>query len=321
MEQPGTDLDGLATLNGTIGVSYWFNDFVGITAQSGLKNSFDEEILVDHFQHSVGLTIKFGGSDSDGDGVYDKYDVCPEVAGLEAFNGCPDTDGDGIEDSKDACVNEAGLAEFNGCPDTDGDGVVDGSDDCPTVKGLKALNGCPDADSDGITDAKDNCPNEAGPAANNGCPWTDKDGDGVLDKDDRCPEVAGVAENQGCPPVARMSVTEITMLDNLARTVYFNSGKDSFKAETYAILDKIAELIKGFPKESFTIGGHTDSVGSEALNQKLSDKRANAVMTYLKSKVANSFTATGYGEATPIASNKTRKGRAQNRRVEIKLVR
>ncbi len=182
------------------------------------------------------------------------------------------------------------------------------------------MNGCPDTDGDGITDAKDNCPTEAGPSANKGCPWTDKDGDGVLDKDDRCPEVAGVAENNGCPPIPRMTEVEISVLDNLARTVYFNSGKDSFKPETYAILDKIAELIKGFPSESFTIGGHTDSVGSDALNQKLSDERAAAVKKYLESKVSNKFTAKGYGESDPIASNKTRAGRAENRRVDIKLV-
>ena len=52
--------------------------------------------------------------------------------------GCPDSDGDGIEDSKDDCPNEAGLAEFNGCPDSDGDGVADKDDNCPTVAGLKA---------------------------------------------------------------------------------------------------------------------------------------------------------------------------------------
>ena len=68
-----------------------------------------------HFQHRLGVTIKFGGTDSDGDGIYDKQDACPNEAGLEQFNGCPDSDGDGIEDSKDSCPNSAGLAELNGC--------------------------------------------------------------------------------------------------------------------------------------------------------------------------------------------------------------
>ena len=54
------------------------------------------------------MNIKFGGIDTDGDGVYDKFDACPEVAGLEEFQGCPDTDGDGIVDSEDACPKRAG---------------------------------------------------------------------------------------------------------------------------------------------------------------------------------------------------------------------
>ena len=311
---------GAGTVNGGLGFNYWFTENIAFNLQSTYKHSF-EDYLAPHFQHMAGIAIKFGGKDSDDDGIYDKDDACPDVKGLPEFNGCPDTDGDGIEDSKDDCPDTAGLAALNGCPDTDGDGIADIKDDCPEVAGLASMNGCPDTDGDGITDAKDNCPTEAGPSANKGCPWTDKDGDGVLDKDDRCPEVAGVAENDGCPPIARMTITEITELDNLARTVYFNSGKDSFKPETYAILDKIVDLLKGFPKEEFTIGGHTDSVGSESSNQKLSNDRANAVVTYLRSKLSNKFVATGYGESSPIASNNTRAGRAQNRRVEIKLIR
>ncbi len=283
---------GAGTLNGGLGINYWFSENVALNVQTTYKHAF-EDYLAPHFQHSVGVAIKFGGKDTDEDGIFDKDDACPDVKG---------------------------LPEFNGCPDTDGDGIADAKDDCPNVAGSAAMNGCPDTDGDGITDAKDNCPTEAGPSANKGCPWTDKDGDGVLDKDDRCPEVAGVADNQGCPPIPVMTETHINKLKNLATAVYFNSGKDSFTAETFKILDEIAELIKPFTNSAFTIGGHTDSVGSNSLNQKLSEKRANAVMNYLKTKVNNSFTATGYGESNPIASNKTRKGRAQNRRVEIKLV-
>jgi hypothetical protein len=73
------------------------------------------------------------------DGIYDKDDACPDVAGLKEFNGCPDTDGDGIQDSADACPDVFGLAALNGCPDTDGDGVADKDDACPDVFGLAAL--------------------------------------------------------------------------------------------------------------------------------------------------------------------------------------
>ncbi|MGG5507011.1 MULTISPECIES: OmpA family protein, partial [unclassified Myroides] len=92
--------------------------------------------------------------------------------GLPEFNGCPDTDGDGIPDHLDECPDVPGLAEFNGCPDTDGDGVPDHKDECPEVPGPKENNGCPwpDRDGDGVPDHLDNCPDVPGPASNNGCP-------------------------------------------------------------------------------------------------------------------------------------------------------
>merc|ERR1712194_216020 len=101
----------------------WFNDNIGLNFQHGSKFGFADKVG-DHIQTSLGLIIQFGGTDTDGDGVYDKNDACPEVAGLEEFNGCPDSDGDGIKDSDDACPNTAGLAAMNGCPDADGDGVA-----------------------------------------------------------------------------------------------------------------------------------------------------------------------------------------------------
>jgi outer membrane protein OmpA-like peptidoglycan-associated protein len=82
--------------------------------------------------------------DRDHDGVPDKDDRCPDVAGLATLQGCPDRDGDGIADNVDACPDLAGPAQFNGCPDTDGDGIPDNLDRCPTVKGLASMNGCPE---------------------------------------------------------------------------------------------------------------------------------------------------------------------------------
>ena len=128
---------GAGTLNGVLGLKYWLNEKVALNARSSYKHSFEDALLT-HLQHSLGVTFKFGGNDSDGDGIYDNEDACPQVPGLEAFNGCPDSDNDGIQDSKDDCPNVAGLAEFNGCPDTDGDGIIDSKDDCPTVAGVRA---------------------------------------------------------------------------------------------------------------------------------------------------------------------------------------
>ena len=311
---------GAGTLNGSLGFRYWFNDRWGVSLQSKYKHSF-QEYLTKHFQHTAGVVINFGGKDTDGDGIYDKDDACPEVAGLEAFNGCPDSDGDGIEDGKDTCPNTAGLAEFNGCPDTDGDGISDNNDNCPNTAGLASLSGCPDADGDGIADGNDNCPNQAGPAANNGCPWPDTDGDGVLDKDDQCPNEAGTVANNGCPEVALPDAEIENRLTNYARTINFNTGKSTFKEDSYSTLQAIAAILKEYPKANFTIEGHTDSVGSKSSNQLLSERRANAVMDYLVNNgiATERLTAVGYGEDNPIASNATRAGRASNRRVEIKL--
>ncbi len=316
------DNQGGGTLNGTLGLHYWFNNFIGVNLQSTYKENFDQDNIAAHFQHSAGLTIKFGGKDTDGDGIYDKNDACPDVAGLEAFNGCPDSDGDGIEDSKDNCPNEAGLAEFNGCPDSDGDGVPNNNDNCPNVAGLKSLKGCPDADGDGVTDASDNCPNEAGPSANNGCPWPDSDGDGVLDKDDQCPNEAGTVANNGCPEVVVPTEAVQKQLTEYAKTINFNSSKATFKDDAYPTLQAITGILKEYPKANFRIEGHTDSSGSNATNQRLSDSRAKAVLDYFVANgvSANRLTAQGYGEDSPIASNNTRAGRAANRRVDVKLV-
>ena len=321
MEQPGADLAGLATVNGTVGVSYWINDLIGITAQSSLKNSFDEVVLVDHFQHSLGLTIKFGGKDSDRDGVYDKYDVCPDVAGLAEFNGCPDSDSDGIQDSEDTCPNQAGSAEFNGCPDTDGDGVSDNNDTCPNEAGSKALSGCPDSDSDGVANAQDTCPNEAGPVANNGCPWKDGDSDGVLDKDDNCPNEAGTVANNGCPEVVLPTEEQQAQLISYSRTINFALGKSSFQKDAISTLEAITAILTAYPKANFVVEGHTDSLSSEGFNQKLSEARAAQVVTFLTTGgiASERLESVGFGETTPIESNMTAAGRAANRRVEVKL--
>lgn len=308
---------GAGTFNGGLGLNFWFTETVGLTVQSTYKHAF-EDYLVKHFQHSAGLSIKFGGTDTDGDGVYDKDDACPEVPGLEAFNGCPDADGDGIEDSKDACPNEAGSQEMNGCPDADGDGVADKDDKCPNEAGLSSLAGCPDADEDGVADGDDECPNEAGPADNNGCPWPDTDGDGVLDKDDKCPETAGTVANEGCPEVTEEVQKQ---LNEYARTILFDLGKSSIQEESEEVLADIISILNEYPTAKFTVEGHTDSTGSDKLNKSLSEARALSVKEYLVENGVDEFrlSAIGYGEEKPIATNNTRKGRAQNRRVEINL--
>jgi outer membrane protein OmpA-like peptidoglycan-associated protein len=309
------------TLNGGLGLTYWFTETVGLSVRSTYKQSFEDvrEDMPSHMQHFAGLTFKFGGKDTDGDGIYDKDDACPEIAGLKQFNGCPDTDGDGIADKDDSCPEIAGPVEFNGCPDTDGDGIADKDDACPEVAGLKSLGGCPDADGDGITDKSDKCPEVKGPKENGGCPWPDRDGDKVLDKDDKCPDVAGTIANNGCPEV---SDEVVKRLNDYAKTILFNSGKSTFQQQTYPVLQSIAAILKEYPSSKFSIEGHTDSDGKDAANQKLSEDRAAAVRNYLvENGVATErLTSVGFGESKPIDTNKTKAGKANNRRVEVKLV-
>lgn len=313
------DGKGEGMLNVGLGFNTWLKENVGITFQTGTKKGFSNDVA-SHFQSSLGLTFKFGGKDTDGDGVYDKDDSCPDVAGLAAFNGCPDADGDGVQDSKDSCPNVAGLAALNGCPDADGDGIADKDDMCPNEKGTSANRGCPDSDGDGVVNKDDKCPNVAGPAANGGCPWPDTDGDGVLDKDDNCVNEAGPASNNGCPePV--ISDAAVQTINMGSKSILFNTGKTSFKPGVTKKLDEIVAIMNQFPKATFTVEGHTDSTGGAAVNLRISEKRAMAVRDYFVKKgiATDRLEAKGYGEGSPVADNKTRAGRAENRRVEIKV--
>ena len=181
------------------------------------------------------------------------------------------------------------------------------------------MNGCPDADGDGVADKDDECPSEAGPAENNGCPWPDTDGDGVLDKDDECPDTAGTVANNGCPEVTEEVQAQ---LNEYARTILFDTGKASLKPESTRVFVDIIRILDQYPNSRFTVEGHTDSVGSNSLNQKLSEERANSVRDFLINEGidASRLEAVGYGEERPIATNNTRAGRTQNRRVEINLI-
>jgi len=201
-----TDLDFFVPVGA--GVNFRLGKYAYINVQSEFRISFSGDR--DNFHHGIGLGFMIGKiketevfsifpgvaiPDTDGDGIEDSRDICPEVAGVEAFNGCPDTDGDGLEDKLDQCPNVAGPKETQGCPDADGDGVSDDIDKCPQDAGT--LQGCPDSDEDGIADNEDKCPNEKGTRETEGCPSIDTDKDGVFDHLDQCPTIAGTIN--GCP--------------------------------------------------------------------------------------------------------------------------
>lgn len=251
-------------------------------------------------QHLLGFVISMGGKrekpvrdvDSDGDGVVDSKDLCPNTpAGVAVdANGCPlDSDGDGVADYLDKCPNtpRGAKVDADGCPvDTDGDGVADYLDKCPdTPKGVKV-------------DA-------------NGCP-IDTDGDGTPDYLDKCPTIPGPKENDGCPLEAKK------MIDSLAG-IQFEFNSSIIKPESYPILDEAVKTMKNNPNYNLDIAGHTDNMGEADYNQWLSERRAKSVADYLTEKGidASRFTTTGYGETMPIADNETVEGRAKNRRVDF----
>ncbi|MFY0593077.1 thrombospondin type 3 repeat-containing protein [Roseivirga sp.] len=328
-----------ATIPMGAGVEFKVTEGASITTKAAFNNSVQD--APSYMQYSLGVSFSLGRKkDSDGDGIYDKEDACPNQAGpaenkgcpwpdsdgdgvldkddacpTEAgtLNGCPDTDGDGIKDSEDKCPTVAGVAAFGGCPDTDGDGVQDSEDECPNVAGT--LNGCPDNDGDGVKNSDDRCPNVAGTL--NGCP--DADGDGIRDQDDTCPQVAGIAANKGCPEVKE----EVKKALELAvKNIQFNSGSDVLKTSSYASLNQVAELMKEDTSFNLELSGYTDNTGRVESNLELSKRRANAVKAYLEGQsiAANRLSADGYGIANPVADNATREGRAANRRVELKIV-
>lgn len=297
----------------------------------------------DQCPDQAGPILLMGCPDSDGDGIIDKEDRCPNTPGEAIHSGCPDTDKDGIADDKDACPTIAGASSANGCPDADGDGTADRDDDCPNEKGPSSNRGCPvyDADNDGIPDKDDLCPNQRGPASTNGCP--DTDGDGIPDKSDLCPTEAGVSTasgcpdgdgdgvpnhldkcpdekgtNEGCPDISK---EDKEVLAFAAKNVQFEPGKATLKAQSFATLDKVAEIIAKYPRYNVNVDGHTDDTGDAAANRLLSEERAYSCYQYLLARGVDvaRMNYKGYGKSKPIAANNSMEGRERNRRVEFNM--
>lgn len=261
----------------------------------------------------------FGERDKDGDGVADKKDACPDVFGLADFQGCPDTDRDGIQDKDDRCPTVFGLSSLHGCPDTDGDGIADMDDRCPEMAGPISLKGCPDKDGDNIADVDDHCPETAGIAAFQGCP--DTDGDGIQDNMDKCPEIAGPADNQGCPVDTAKPAPPAPVEKEISSTITFKLNRTTVGKSSYPVLQAAATKAKADRSAIIIVDGYTDSKGRAAYNRKLSVKRAKAVKAVLVKMGADGkqIEIHGHGSKEPVGNNKTRKGRIENRRVEIHL--
>jgi outer membrane protein OmpA-like peptidoglycan-associated protein len=298
-----------------------------------------------------GATVDAQGcpSDSDSDGVADGLDRCPDTpSGVTVdAQGCPaDSDGDGVADYLDKCPDTPSGVQVDtagdraGCPaDSDGDGVPDLQDRCPntpTAARPVDANGCPvDSDSDGVADYRDRCPNTpaaARPVDTNGCP-VDSDGDGVPDYRDRC---LGTAPNtrvdgSGCPtavaappprPVEAGGRAYPLPDVNASRVL----GGVTFRGQAVLTpaarseLNLVADAIMATPNSRWEVGGYWDNRGAPARTRRMTQLRAAAVRAYLVGRgvPSASIIAVGYGSRNPVADNTILRGRARNRRVEIR---
>jgi outer membrane protein OmpA-like peptidoglycan-associated protein len=250
--------------------------------------------------------------DTDGDGISNKADACPEVPedmdSFEDTDGCPedDNDKDGLADANDRCPNEAedmdSFEDTDGCPDTDNDadGLADTADSCP-----------------GDAEDKDAFEDE------DGCPDPDNDKDGVLDADDRCPKdmetMNGFRDKDGCADEVPASILKFS---GRIEGIKFETGKAKLTKGSSVVLDQAVKILEEYPDLRIEVQGHTDDVGDDAMNMKLSQDRADAVVAYFTGKgiAADRLVAKGYGETVPEVPNKDSKSRARNRRVEFKLI-
>ncbi|MGM0620279.1 MAG: OmpA family protein [Bacteroidota bacterium] len=323
---PGYLMDNLhegVNFNAGIGSKFPISPNTSLYLEAGYIHGIEGERHVDEILTTVNDNfIKLSGiiefaigaaKDSDGDGVPDRKDKCPDTPpGVEVDeDGCPlDRDGDGVPDYKDDCPDEPGEARFNGCPDSDGDGIPDKDDDCPDTPGLAKFNGCPDTDEDGVPDHLDKCPDtpKGCPVDEDGCPL-DSDGDGVIDCEDRCPTEPGPADNDGCPAEEELDIP----------AVYFDFDKAELRPEAIEELDELVETLSESKEYEIVVGGHTCDIGTNQYNMDLSERRAQAVVKYLLSKgISNTYVGSNYyGEEEPAVPNTSIENRRKNRRVEF----
>jgi OOP family OmpA-OmpF porin len=294
------DSDTDFLVNYGVGLKYFFTEDLAVRGDVRHIHAFGDP--ENNFVYTAGLTYLMGGKD----------DQPP--APLPVV----DSDGDGITDLQDRCPGTPpGTAvDAAGCPlDTDSDGVYDERDQCPDTPAGVAVSplGCPlDSDRDGVYDYLDKCPDTAAGTVvdGDGCPLdNDSDGDGISDDRDECPDTpAGLTvDEKGCP----ISIT---------LSIEFDVDKYDIKPRYHNELAKGAAFIQKYSDQKILIAGHTDSTGTEAYNEILSQRRAESVRNYLIQNFGldgDKLFARGFGETAPIAVNDTIEGRQHNRRVEL----
>jgi OmpA-OmpF porin, OOP family len=228
-----------------------------------------------------------------------------------AFAAPADSDNDGVIDELDRCPGTpaGAVVDQHGCePDSDGDGVPDRADQCPDTPPGTAVNevGCPlDSDGDGVPDTEDDCPNTPAGAKvlPNGC---------TLQADCRKPRPGEQVDANGCAVEQK----------HLLRGVKYEFDSDRLTPAAKDILRDIAATLQQYPELNVELQGHTCSIGTDAYNQGLSERRARSAKRFLvENGVAEGrLSAVGYGESQPMDTNDTEQGRENNRRTEMKVL-
>ena len=192
------------------------------------------------------------------------------------------------------------VPEEHGFADSDGDGILDKDDDCPEQA----------EDADGFQDV-------------DGCPEADNDRDAIADGDDECPDMPEEegGDGDGCPDRVHVKIVDGEII--VFGKVQFETGSAAIQPKSEPLLDQLAAALRmNTQVKRVRIEGHTDDVGDDRVNQRLSDERARSVRKALIDRGIDGdrLETVGHGESRPTAPNSTRAGRAKNRRVEFIVV-
>ncbi len=298
------------------------------------------------FERGIGLGAAIGGGATPGVGnpdfrvllgidfVYQKTDEEEPDAGPAVM----DSDGDGIKDPEDKCPEASedfdNYDDDDGCPeeDNDGDGILDSRDECPAeaenFNGMYDDDGCPDfdTDKDGIVDSRDTCPEEAedkdGFADSDGCPEEDNDFDGFPDGEDECPNLPESfndhKDKDGCPDYFRVENNKLVF----KRRIRFKRKEAELHDPAFEVIEELAAtIISNTAWQEVHITVHTSGRGNDDAQQVLSERRASTILRLLiqSGVIPERLVASGKGNSEQIAPSDTPEGRRENDRVEMEI--
>ncbi len=298
--------DGWATAG--LGLTFALGRTDADDDKDGLTNAEEEKLGTDP-----------NNPDTDGDGLIDGEEV--KVYHTNPLN--PDTDGDGLKDGDEVKKYKTDPLKA----DTDGDGLNDGDE---VLKyHTDPLN--PDTDGDGLNDGDEVLMYKTDPLLK------DTDGDGLTDGDEVLKYKTnplnrdtdggtvddGTEVRRGTDPLNPADDVFKVHAPIILEGIVFATGKADIKPASAVTLEKALTTLKIYPEIEVEISGHTDIVGGHAMNMKLSWRRADAVRNWLIEKGIDPkrITAKGYGPDKPIATNTTKEGKQQNRRIEFVRIR